>query len=399
VSQGVSQVADRRAAVPHTSMFVRMLVRAAILRRGRAVSALLAMVVAAAAATAMLNLYVDVQAKLRREFRKYGANVIVVAKDGAKVDKALPQDALATIRSVIGNSGMAVPFAYAVARTADGHSVVVAGTDFEQVQKLDSWWSVTGWPKTRRDALIGRRAASVINSGVVNSNAKPFTLTFHGRTLELNPAGTLQTGADEDSRIYISLADFIEWTQIPYSTIEISTSANLQEGSSQQASQEINAMMQRLAQALPDADVRPVRQVMEGEARVLGKMRSTLLLAALLIILTAAVCVLATLTGWISDRRRDFALMKALGASARLLQGFFAAEAAALGVVGSVLGFAIGLGVATWIGQANFHAPATPRFTIFPVILAGGIAVALLAAILPISLLQRVQPANILRGE
>ena len=158
-------------------------------------------------------------------------------------------------------------------------------------------------------------------------------------------------------------------------------------------------MMQRLAQALPDADVRPVRQVMEGEARVLGKMRSTLLVAAILIILTAALCVLATLTGWISDRRRDFALMKALGASARLLQGFFAAEAAALGAVGSVLGFAIGLGVATWIGQANFHAPVTPRFAIFPVILAGGMAVALLAAILPISLLQRVQPANILRGE
>ena len=72
-------------------MFLRMLVRAAMLRRGRAASALLAMVVAAAAATAMLNLYVDVQAKLRREFRKYGANIVVVAKDG----QALPQDALA----------------------------------------------------------------------------------------------------------------------------------------------------------------------------------------------------------------------------------------------------------------------------------------------------------------
>jgi putative ABC transport system permease protein len=395
VSQGVSQVAGRRAAAPHTSMFVRMLVRAAIFRRGRAASALLAMVVAAAAATAMLNLYVDVQAKLRREFRKYGANIVVVARDG----KALPQDALSAVRSVVGNSGMAVPFAYAVARTADGHSVVVAGTDFEQVQKLDSWWSVTGWPKAQRDALIGRRAASVINSEVVSSNAKPFTLTFHGRTLELHPAGTLQTGADEDSRIYISSADFNEWTQMPYSTIEISASANSQASSSQQSSQEISAMMQRLALALPDADVRPVRQVMEGEARVLGKMRSTLLVAAILIILTAALCVLATLTGWISDRRRDFALMKALGASARLLQGFFAAEAAALGAVGSVLGFAIGLGVATWIGQANFHASVTPRFAIFPVILAGGMAVALLAAILPISLLQRVQPANILRGE
>ena len=72
---------------------------------------------------------------------------------------------------------------------------------------------------------------------------------------------------------------------------------------------------------------------MEGEARVLGKMRATLLVAAVLIILTAALCVLSTLTGWVSDRRRDFAIMKALGASGRMIQGFFAAEAAALGAV------------------------------------------------------------------
>ena len=64
---------------------------------------------------------------------------------------------------------------------------------------------------------------------------------------------------------------------------------------------------------------------------MLGKTRATLLAAAILIILTAALCVLATLTGWVFDRRRDFAIMKALGASERLLQGFFAAEAAALG--------------------------------------------------------------------
>jgi putative ABC transport system permease protein len=374
------QVTRRRAGSPHTSMFVRMLVRAAVLRRGRAASAVLAMVVAAAAATAMLNLYVDVQAKLRREFRRYGANVVVVAREGAD----LPNDALATIRSVLGTSGSAVPFAYAVARTVDGRSVVVAGTDLEQVQKLDSWWSVTGWPKAQGDALVGRRAASVINS-----QGHPFALSFQGRTLHLNLVGTLQTGADENSRVYISLADFTGWTHVPYSTIEVSVSGS---------SPEIIAAMQRLTQALPGGDVRPVRQVMEGEARVLGKMRSTLLVAAVVIILTAALCVLATLTGWISDRRRDFALMKALGASARLLQGFFAAEAAALGAVGSTLGFAIGLGVAIWIGHVNFHAPVTPRLAVFPIILAGGIAVALLAAILPISLLQRVQPANILRG-
>ena len=84
------QVAERRVPAPHVSMFGRMLVRAAVLRRGRAASALLAMIVAAAVATAMLNLYVDVQAKLRSEFRNYGANMVIVGKDG----QSLPADAL-----------------------------------------------------------------------------------------------------------------------------------------------------------------------------------------------------------------------------------------------------------------------------------------------------------------
>src|SRR6185295_4580843 len=106
--------------------------------------------------------------------------------------------------------------AYAVARTASGRSVVVAGTDLEQAQKLNgTWWSVTGWPKASHEALIGTRAASV-----VGSLGKPFDLSFQGRTIRLNPAGTLQTGAAEDSRIYMSLADFSEWTQVPVSTIE-----------------------------------------------------------------------------------------------------------------------------------------------------------------------------------
>jgi putative ABC transport system permease protein len=374
-------VARRRASSPHTSMFLRMLVRAAIIRRGRAASALLAMIVAAAAATAMLNLYVDVQAKLGHEFRKYGANVIVAAKDG----NDLPAETLSTVRSILGDRSRAVPFGYVVARTADGRSVVVAGTDFEQVQRMDSWWSVTGWPKVTHDALVGDRAL-----GVVGPRGKPFDLLFQDRTIRLSPAGTVQTGAAEDSRIYMSLPDFSEWTHVAYSTVEISASGS---------TEEIDATIQRLAQAFPDVDVRPVRQVMQGEARVLGKMRSTLLVASILIILTAAVCVLSTLTGWVSDRRRDFAIMKALGASGRMIQGFFAAEAAALGAVGAIIGFAAGVGVAIWIGNANFHAAVTPRFAVLPVVLAGGIALALLAAVLPISLLRRVQPANILRGE
>jgi putative ABC transport system permease protein len=70
-----------------------------------------------------------------------------------------------------------------------------------------------------------------------------------------------------------------------------------------------------------------------------------------------------------------------------------------LGAVGALLGFGIGIGVAAWIGQVNFHAAVVPRLSVLPVVLAGSLAVALLSALFPMSLLRRVQPAMILRGE
>jgi putative ABC transport system permease protein len=380
-SQTPAGVASARAHAPHTSMFLRMLVRAAILRRGRAASALFAMIVAGAVATAMLNLYVDVQAKLQREFRNYGANIILVGKGGA----SLPADSLARVEFGLAGRGVVAPFALVVARTSTGQPIVVVGADFERVQQLDKWWSVTNWPSASGEALIGARALAT-----VSAKNQPFDLSFQGRTLQVSPAGTVQTGAAEDSRIYISLADFTAWTNVQPSTIEVAANGS---------PEEISAILNQLAQAIPAADVRPVRQIMEGEARVLGKTRATLLAAAALIILTASLCVLSTLMGWVFDRRRDFAIMKALGASGRLLNGFFAAEAAALGAVGAVLGFAVGIGIAMWIGRVNFHASVTPRLSVLPLVLAGSIVVTLLSAILPISLLRRIQPTAILRGE
>jgi putative ABC transport system permease protein len=377
----VSDSARRRVGAPHTSMFLRMLIRATVLRRGRAISALLAMVVAAAVATAMLNLYVDVQVKLRKEFRNYGANVVVVAREG----QALPSESWQSVQSVLAGHGLAVPFAYVVARTAEGQSVVVSGTDFDQVRKLDQWWSVTAWPSRPQDALVGARAAAV-----VSPQGKPIELSFQGKTIHLNPAGALRTGASEDSRVYISRQDFENWTGVAPSTIEIAASGS---------PEEVNGVVEKLATLLPSAQVRPVRQIMEGEARVLGKTRATLLAASALIILTSALCVLSTLMGWVFDRRRDFAIMKALGASRQLISGFFAAEAAVLGAAGALLGFVIGVGIAVWIGRANFHAPVVPRFNVLPLILVGSVVVALVSAALPMWMLQRVQPAVILRGE
>lgn len=364
-----------------TPMFLRMLVRAAMLRKRTALSALLAITIAAAAATTMLNLFVDVQSKLRKEFRGFGANIVVEAKRGESFSAANLQ----LVRSAVGSRGLAVPFAYAVAHTASGQPVVVAATDFEFVKKLNPWWQVSEWPQSRGEALMGVRVGKAIGP-----NSGQLVLNYADRTIQLSPAGTVRTGAGEDSRIYISLQDFESWTGMQPSVVEIAAYGS---------TAEVNSLLSNLRNNLPGADVNPVRQVTEGEANILGKTRSTLLWSAVFIIITAALCVLATLTGWLYDRRRDFAIMKAIGASDRLIALFISGEAAALACAGAVLGYAGGIGIAAWIGRANFNAPVTPRLDVLPPVLIGCLAVTLLATLLPLRLLRQIQPAMILRGE
>jgi len=363
-----------------SAMYFRMLFRAAALRKGQAVAALTAIVVAATAATAMLNLFVDVQAKLRKEFRNFGANLVVEAKSGG-----LAPEEISAIQAAVSGHGLAVPFAYTVARDEKDRPIVVAGTEFELVRRLNPWWAVSSWPQASGQVLVGVRAARLLTSG----NAS-FRLNFQGHRVRVSPKGTVRTGAGEDSRVYMSLQDFQAWTGIAPSVVEIAASG---------PPEAVTSLLQRLQQTLPGADVRAVRQVTEGEANVLGKTRSTLLSSAAFIVCTAALCVLATLMGWVFDRRRDFAIMKALGASDSLIAMFVAGEAAVLAFAGAILGFASGSGIAAWIGRANFHAPVAPRLSVFPQVLAGCIVVTLLATLLPLQLLRRIQPAMILRGE
>lgn len=366
---------------PSRSMFTRLLLRATLHHKGVILSALLSVVVAAAATTAILNLFADTEAKLQQEFRRFGANLVVEGNNGRSFSSA----ELEKIETLVGGRGLAVPFAYAVARTEEDQPIVVAGVDFALDARLNPWWSVTRWPHARGEALVGARARSAI--GAPN---QAFALFYRGRRIELSPAGVVKTGADEDSRVYVSLEDFRAWTGLEPSVVEIAAYGS---------AEKLHALVGELEGALPDAEVRVVRQITEGDANVLAKTRSTLLVSAVFITSTAALSILATLMGWAFDRRRDFAIMKALGASARVVACLVAAEAALLGAVGAVVGFAAGVGLAAWIGQVNFHATIEPRFALLPPVLAGSIALTLVASLFPLRLLGGIQPAVILRGE
>src|SRR5579864_7063003 len=70
-----------------TRLLLHLLIRASWVRKDRALTALISVAVVATIATATLTLYSDLESKLSYEFRSFGANVIVTAKNaGAPLD-------------------------------------------------------------------------------------------------------------------------------------------------------------------------------------------------------------------------------------------------------------------------------------------------------------------------
>ena len=364
-----------------------LLKRSLIHRRARSLSALVALTVSAGVATALLTLYADLDAKLHHEFRSFGANIVIIAPNAS----SFPANALAQVEQAAGDDALVAPFGYAVATTDRGTSVVVSGTDFAAVKKLDAWWSITSsnpdaWPAENdaTAALLGQRAANFV------ADEHDVKLTFAGKPLVLHGVGKLKTGGDEDSRIYMPMAAFTAWTGAATSVIEVQVPGG---------ASKVQTVIARLQQAMPDMQVQPVRQLVEGESRIVDRTHTLMYAAVLLIALTVGVSVLATLSASVLERRRDFALMKALGGSQRQLISLFLLEALLLALAGVAAGFIIGSALAWAISEGNFGSATLPRMGVLPLVLLLNVAIAVMAALFPARVLRGLQPAALLKGE
>ncbi len=365
-------------------------------RRSRTLAELVALTVSAAVATALLTLYASLDLKLHHQFRTFGANIVVTSQDrsgSSASPSALPPDALRIAGQAAGPDSRVVPFAYAVAQMQDGSPVVVAGTDLAGVRAMDSWWQVSHWPEEKLEPPTGSGVPIQVLTGVRVQKALGsgrFLLSYNGKTVQMETAGTVRTGDAEDSRIYLPLDAFVAWTGVQPNTLEIQAAGN---------AKEIQAVLMRLRQAIPGGDVHAVHQLVEAEANVVSRTRSLMLSSLLLISLTVAICVLATLMASVLERRRDFAVMKAMGATQHHIGLLFLLETIALAFAGLVCGYILGCAIAYGIGEWNFHTSIFPLWRVAPYVALLNLLVAVLAAAVPLRILRRLEPATLLRGE
>jgi putative ABC transport system permease protein len=202
----------------------------------------------------------------------------------------------------------------------------------------------------------------------------------------------LTTGASEDDQVFLPLTTLQSFLEIPgkVTLVELSIPGE---------TPDVENAIQWLAGLLPGLEVRPIRQIVYSEGKVLGTIRWLLLSLTILILVIIALCVMATMTAIVLERRKDIGVMKALGAADTLLMRLFMAEGAGLGLAGGVLGYGVGALLAHVLAERLFGVALSLQAWTLPVVCGLTVALAVFAAQMPVRIVRAIQPTVVLKGE
>ena len=379
-------------------MFLRIVRRLLTANYGRLFVILLALGAGAAITSALLNLQIDAKKRLTTEFRALGANVIVAPQDtnansgGATLDQSL----LSQIpRENAGKPIPAVAFLYVIGEVAKVGEVhhepaVIAGVGGEGITKVRPGKRTEYSAELEKDASaceVGAKAAEQFRVKVGDS----LHLRNQGKEATCKVFAVVTTGGPEDTQVFTKLNAAQMLADLPgrISLIQLSVTGT---------PDSVNQFIAARSQQLSGADVRGIKQLAEAEGKLYNRISGLLSATVILVLLLTSLCVMAGMSNVALERKNDVGLMKAIGGSVRRVVRLFLAEAILLGIMGGIVGSAIGIIGSIWLGKAVFGVAAQPRWIVYPVSVAITVVVSIASAF-PLRRLASVRPASVFRGE
>jgi putative ABC transport system permease protein len=384
-------------------MFWRIVGRLLSSNYSRLFVILLALGSGAAITAALLNLQVDTRSRLTTEFRSLGANVVISSPATAsqatqRGDQTLDESLLAKLPTTYESKTIpTAAFLYvigAVAKHNDAHftPVVVSGTKGSPLPEIFAGIRYQQQPAssdqiTDGSCQIGARIASQLKV----APGDQLTIRDQQREQTCRVSTILETGSAEDSQIFVSLANAQSLANLPGRISLIQLSVNSTPAA-------LKTFIANLSSQLPGADVRGVKQIADAEGQLFSRISGLLTATVILVLLLTSLCVMAGMSNVAMERKNDVGLMKAIGGSVRRVTRFFLAEAALVGIVGGLIGSAIGLVFSVWLGKAVFGVAAEPRWIVYPLSVALTVVVSI-AGSFPLRRLASIRPAAVFRGE
>jgi len=418
-------------------MFFRILGKSLSNRKSRIAIAVISVIIGAAIATALLSVSFDITEKVGYEFRKYGANLMVVPQsDTIEVgfpgvdfgsvteQRYINESDLWKIKTIFWRNNVLgfTPLLYQVVRVGDGNNeqnAVLVGTYFNKdvdivepyssddpsvfktgIQTISPWWNVKGdWVEDQNDtmsSMVGINVAEKLGLDVGDAYTirynENYEDVYNETTYNLTVVGIVTTDGHEDNQIFVNLqvAQSISARDDKVHTVQVSALCN---------QCPIDVFAEEIEEKIPYAKAKTVNQLVNAEMNILNKIRDMMFLITIVALLASALGVMTTMTTSVIERRKEIGLMKSVGAENKRIIALFISEATIIGIIGGILGYIVGIVLAQFIGYSVFGTSVNPRIEILPMAMGISIGVSLLASALPVRRAVKVEPAIVLRGE
>ncbi len=373
------------------SMYWRMVTASLARRRSRMITALLAIAMGATILSGLVTIYYDIPRQLGKEFRSYGANMIVIPTDS---DNKISDEQFEEIKSGIPEGKLVglAPYIYQNAKINE-QPYTVAGTDLEGARKNSPYWLIHGeWPSQSRQVLLGNEIAKAID-------LKPgdkFTLSTpknkeESTQTDFTVTGTVTTGGKEEELIFMSLEDIKSIIgDKGLDVVEASVEAD-----QAQLSQIVESIQKKDAALTPQM----VKRVTASQDVVLTKLQSLVWIVTVIVLCIMMICVSTTMMAVVTERRKEIGLKKALGASNKGVVSDFLGEGIVLGFAGGLLGSGLGYFFALQVGMSVFARRIHFLPAMIPITVIVSIIITVIACSIPVSKTVDIEPALVLRGE
>lgn len=404
-SQSTHDVSNRR-------MFATMIRGAVLRRRSRALMAVVATLVGAATLFCLAAVCIVVPQQMRDDMRSFGANLIVRAADGG----ASAQD-VSTIEHDVQQVGAAqsATFRYENVRV-NAAPYMLAGIDSKSVRAINHHWSLDGdWPSAGK-VMVGRDVASALDLKVGSTITMAYRADDnaqasqqHGQTMrdgrvstdilqgggtKFQVGGIVDTGGNEDDIIYATNQDVDKLAGTRgVDVIEFSVDAD-----SETLFQMSQAIAAQDGLSVP-VSARQVSRMTSSNERIITMLQTLFWMVSVVVLALTLVGVSTTMASMVSQRRNEIGLRKALGASSFSIGLEFCIESVLYGVLGSILGIAIGQLVANILCERVFDRTLSFNPLLALITVGAAIIINIVASIPPVRRASNIDPAVVLREE
>ncbi len=382
---------DRKRTGSKSKMLLKMVLSSLIRRKSRMVVALLAVAIGGTILSGLMTIYYDIPRQMGKEFRSYGANMILLPQDEVR---GLTLDDINPLKEVVSGfdlEGM-TPFGYDNSKINE-QPVVIAGTDFDEVAKTRPFWHIDGeFPKNDTEALAGSEVAQLLYlkpGKVVNIEYKQEDGSYESYKVTIS--GIVQSGKSEDGMLFLELPKFIEitGTKNAIDVIELSLSAKKEELAGVQADYDKTQIVKS----------KLVKKVANSEDTVLSKLQALVWLVSIIVLILTMISVGTTMMAAVMERREEIGLKKALGAPNKSITLEFLFEGLLLGALGGALGMILGFLFAQSVSMKVFGRGIVIQPTIAIITVIMSVIITGIASLIPVRRATEIDPALVLKGE